>query len=133
MANFTQSLSDTVVCGGPQSNTLWGVPMKWGQDKWFNGGTNFPVPTDVISVKNDSYSGYFDTIILNAFSVNVPDTIILSTSTSDEHLNDGSGVWKYYLSGGVLNDEQATIPTYTLGTSPSTTYVKVTSTASVWH
>lgn len=97
--------------------------MKWGTDLWGNGisGT-FGLPVRVLSFKNDTGPIFTDTYS-NRFKMGpTVNTAAFVQNGIRESLQDGSGRYFYILSGGVTNDENAVVPTYTNQARPTSTW-----------
>jgi hypothetical protein len=110
MANFTQTLTDSINCFGPQPSTKFGTSAIFGTDLFGNGGVDF-------------------TIILRIIQGAVSNSMSLTDNTGFIYLTDGS--W-YFNFTGSSNDFNATTSTYTAATKPSNTWTLQTTSSTTW-
>lgn len=135
MANFTQSLSDSIRFFGPQKSTKWGSPMLWGTDKWGNGAsTNFSTPETIGSFNstNSILAADAFTIQANFFPTVTAAMTFAQGPSQYETLRDKSGFYYYVFKGGSTNMEGAYIPSYTTASIASLSWSKSTTSSTTW-
>lgn len=124
MANFTQNISGVINCFGIQPSTKWGSAMTFGVATWGNGASGaFGMPLQVISYHNDTGPTFADTYSNNLILAPYANVASFVQSAILESLRDGSGRYYYNLPGGVTNDENAFVPSYTAQVNPSSLWI----------
>ncbi len=133
MADWSQNISGTINCFGEQPSTKWGSPMLWGTDKWGNGfGSSFQMPVRISSFHNDTGPTFTDTYSNRFVIAPFVNTAAFLQAAISESLRDGSGHYYYILPGGVTNDENARVPTYTAQSRPANSWANASTLTASW-
>lgn len=134
MADHSQNITNAVNCFGGGPSTKWGqasgspYTMTWGSSLW--GEQNGSIPFQFIKVIDNSVSS--DTTI-ELYRILVQAVNNTMTPTSDmitENLK--SGDWYYVFPGGVTDNEDQTIASWTTGTGQSTSFTCQAAGSTTW-
>lgn len=111
MADFTQTITNSVRCLGPDLTTKWGStqPMIWGQSKWGEGSLTMQLSPEKAMSESLAFSG----------------------DLSSETLQDRGGY--YYVFPKPAEDaEDRNLSSFTSQTQGSQTYTSLSVTSATW-
>lgn len=147
MANWTQSISDTIDFFGIEPTTKWNEFL-WGTGKWSYG--NFAAPMNVGSVsptQNEAATdGYFfnvatgidnygsealTDIFTSNQAISQSESLSFSGTGLSEYLLTGNG-YTYVFPGPSTDAESDNESTYTAGSRPTTTYTSGVTAGGSW-
>lgn len=133
MADFTQTINETIRSFGPGPSTKWGTApndvyvMTWGSDKWGFGSED--TTQDVGKVLDETQASADAILQLQA-------TKILSESqpSSDDmdHAYLTLGGYYHEFISQVIDADDQTVNSYTAGSNPSSTYAQTSNPSTVW-
>lgn len=133
MADLSQNITNAVNCFGGGPTTKWGsntgpvYTMTWGTSVW---GESNSLPLDFIKVISESVSGDSTIELYKAFVQNVTSTVSPTSDMVTENLLDGS--WYYVFPGGVTDNEDQSVTTWTNSTDATPSFTCATVPSTTW-
>lgn len=126
MADYTQSITDSIRVFGPDFADNWGT-MLWG-DKWGYGSQS--IALGVETIKSESFSES-DLVITDIETTSVgAELVVLGAVGSNESLYNGS--YLYVFPGPTTNNEDELIPTYVQGTITAGSWTSLAVAGGTW-
>ena len=125
MADYTQTLSETIGLFGPGPSTLWGTAI-WGADKWGEGTFDMVQSVGKVLAESQALS---DSLINSVGKV-----LSESQSSSDDidHLYLTLGLYYHEFISKASDGDDQTTTTYTKTTNPSSSYSQTSNPTTVW-
>ena len=131
MADFSVSISNSLNSFGPAPATRWGTgspyTMTWGTSKWGEGTEDLIASIEKL-ISNSILS---DSELFKAASKFIENSIIPTSETTNEGLQDGSG-YSYVFTAPTLDGESRNLTTYASGTAQGTAYSSASVAVTNW-
>lgn len=141
MANFTQTITNSVGAFGGGPSTKWGqsvfaYTMAWGTAKWGEGNSTTDtinsIPLDFINVLSPSIAP--DVTIsesINAFRT-ISNALGPGSDITGMNLQDGTLDWYYVFAGGTTNADSAASASWSLGATSGAVFVSGSTAVTTW-
>lgn len=128
MADFTQTISNSLNVFGLEGSTLWGAAT-WGTDLWGQGSTTAlnidkPLTSETLTLTEDLQTE----VVYNAILEN---SISIALDLTDETLQDSAGYY-YVFTKPTTDADDRSLATYTEASSPTTTWTEGSTSGPTW-
>lgn len=127
MADFTQSITNSLSPVGPGPTSQWGT-MVWGVDYWGSGSADLVCAVEKLLTNSSTFDSSIAQLALDHV---ISETLSVASETTNEGLADGSG-YSYVFVGPATNAESRDQSNYTSGTAQSSTWTSGSAGSTSW-
>jgi len=126
LADLSITINNTVLIFGPEPSESWGG-MLWGTDKWAYASEDLPAAIGHVVDETQT----IDSDIVKSASHQIAESLTVSSETTSETLQDGSGYY-YVFPGGSTEAENRISTTWSALTYDTATFTTSSRPSTTW-